>query len=298
MVPTDSDPIPSNYAINKVDQRDWVELWYFTREGCMEARTTSLSDDQESFAVTKDGSSGHAVFKPMNVSKPSSKAIPDGQLSWAQMSIGKAGLLKQMEKSGWATDYVQSLAMMYFELEVHTMRHRLYGEQTVILYADEVRREWSLAIKHTSAIEPFNIGRINEERLNKIYREVLNLQQTRTIAALEDCASNMSISKRGRSPSPPHSPEHPRPHQRHSSSRYNDRGQQQARSGRKASNFRGEPEAKRHRGDKDQGFRNDARDQPPRVYSPCTLCLGRHKHNVWSCASPTFWDLQPARCVK
>jgi hypothetical protein len=116
--------------------------------------------------------------------------------------------------------------------------------------------------------------------------------------SLEDRASNMSISKRGRSPSPPLSPVHPRPHQRHSSSRYNDRDQQQARSGRKASNFHGEPDAKRRRGDKDQGFRDDARDQPPRVYSPCTLCLGRHKHNVWSCASPTLWDLQPARCVK
>ncbi|KAH6913670.1 hypothetical protein BKA70DRAFT_1096829 [Coprinopsis sp. MPI-PUGE-AT-0042] len=179
MVAKDSEPVASNYAVHKTEAFDYVELWYWTKEGCDEARVTNISTDPDALTLAKIDN--QVVLKPSNVSRPSRKVVPDGQLLWSQISVGKSGLLKQMAKSGWPQQYIASLGAFYLELESHAIRHEVMGEQAVIAYADEVRREWFSAIKPNSPKVAFNIGIINEDRLDKIHCRLLNQQQGRSI---------------------------------------------------------------------------------------------------------------------
>lgn len=179
MVSKTSEPIASNYAMHKIDNFDYVELWYWTKEGCEEAQTNDVSDDPNTLTLSKVEE--QVVLKPINVSKPSSRAVPDRQLLWNQLSIGKAGMLKQMTKSGWPSEHLTSLGAFYLELKSHNLRHELLGKLAVIAYADEVRQEWFQALKPNSTKACFDIGVINEDRLDSIHRRILNQRQGRLV---------------------------------------------------------------------------------------------------------------------
>ena len=57
LIPTAEILGSSEYACLKLHKGDWVELWYFTQEGCLEAAklTTSLAND--TFGITTEDSS-------------------------------------------------------------------------------------------------------------------------------------------------------------------------------------------------------------------------------------------------
>jgi hypothetical protein len=179
MVAKTSEPMASIYAVHKTDTFDYVELWYWTKEGCDEARTTNFSVDPNT--LTLASIDNQVVLKPSNASRPSRRAIPDRQLQWSQVSIGKSGLLKQMAKSGWPQQHIEALGVFYLELDSHNLRHEVMGEQAVLAYADEVRREWFLALKPNSPRDAFDIGVINAERLDKIHRRLLNRRQGQSV---------------------------------------------------------------------------------------------------------------------
>ncbi|KAG1903868.1 uncharacterized protein F5891DRAFT_1184813 [Suillus fuscotomentosus] len=75
-------PRPSQYAIQKIKSMEYVELWYFSPDGCREAsitsRSTSDSDDAFGFAKVD----GMVALKTLASFKASSKALQDHDLSW------------------------------------------------------------------------------------------------------------------------------------------------------------------------------------------------------------------------
>ena len=85
---------PSRYAIHKLDERDYVELYYFTLEGCTEAVKLDRTIAQDAFTFAKADET--LLLKPMASHKPSSKVIPDEDLTWRQMSIARTCLLHHM----------------------------------------------------------------------------------------------------------------------------------------------------------------------------------------------------------
>ncbi|EDR09983.1 uncharacterized protein LACBIDRAFT_325912 [Laccaria bicolor S238N-H82] len=90
---------PSRYAIHKLEEREYVELYYFTQDGCMEALKIDRTIAQDAFTFTKADDT--LLLKPMASHKPSNKAIPDEHLTWRQMSLAKTTLLHHMSQAGW-----------------------------------------------------------------------------------------------------------------------------------------------------------------------------------------------------
>ena len=120
-----------------------------------------------------------------------------------------------------------------------------------------------------------------------------------TLATDNTRGSRAHGSKRGRSPSP--SPEPRGQSGRHHTSRPARRGRH---SPNRSNRDRLSPpprDTKRRRtikstSDTQQSFQTGAAGNG--ALSACTICLGRHPHNIFNCVSATLWDGTPAHCQK
>ena len=124
------------------------------------------------------------LLTPAAAHKPSTKVIPDEKLTWRQMSIGKTSLLQHMEKEeGWPNEHVVAMGTFYVELDLHPMRRRPFGEDALMRYHAEVRRDWHEQLKSTNDnVEPFDISVINQGHLNAIYEVQLSDRQANCVA--------------------------------------------------------------------------------------------------------------------
>ena len=127
---------PSRFAIHKLEEHDYVELHYFTLEGCMEALKHNCTITQDASTFTKADDS--LLLKPMASHKPSNKVTPDEGLTWHQMSIAKTTLLHHMGRTGLPNQYIMALAEFYLNLESHPMWLQTNGDTILLHYQAQV----------------------------------------------------------------------------------------------------------------------------------------------------------------
>ena len=113
-------PRPSQFAIGKLKSFSFVELWYFTDEGCAEAQISSRAQSDDVYGLTKVDDL--VALKPVTSFKASHNVIPDADLTWRQMNVGKNTMLHFMDLCNWPQKHVQSLAHFYFNIELDPMR--------------------------------------------------------------------------------------------------------------------------------------------------------------------------------
>lgn len=122
----------------------------------------------------------------------------------------------------------------------------------------------------------------------------LEEQLAKTNLAAENSRGARTLTpKRGRSPS--RSPDHNR-NNRFSASRTTRRSRE-----RRPQAISPQRDTKRRRTNKSmteaqQSFQSGARGTE--ALSACTICLGRHPHDVYNCSATNLWDGTPARCQK
>ena len=167
---------PSRFAVHKLDEWEYIELYYFTLEGCTEAVRLDRTIAQDAFTFTK--SDDTLLLKPMASHKPSSKVVPDEDLTWRQMSIAKASLLHHMAQTGWPEQHIYALAEFFLNLESHPTRLQTDGDTVLLHYQAQVRREWHEALKSTSDEPAFDISVINNRRVEAIGAELWNTRRT------------------------------------------------------------------------------------------------------------------------
>jgi hypothetical protein len=165
-------PRPSPFAINKLKSFEYVELSYFTPEGCASAAEENKAAAEEAFGLTKVD--GFVALKPVASFKASKNVIKDKDLSWRQMSMGKNSMLHHMNKLGWPEKHVNALAHFYFILEDHPMRLRPDGDKVLITFQAVVRREWHDALDRN---EGFNIAKINPDTLRAVADEFHDIKR-------------------------------------------------------------------------------------------------------------------------
>ena len=161
------DSRPSAYALNKLENHEYIELWYFTTEGCQDAADYQHTVADETFGLSKVDN--FLALHAVSASKASRNAIKDMDLTWRQMEMAKNLLLSYMGKLKWPDEYVQSLAGFFINIDMSSMRSRPNGERALLVYQARVRREWHDAIKRSEA---FDISVINQELLRNIKDEV------------------------------------------------------------------------------------------------------------------------------
>ena len=166
-------PNPSQYALTKLGSFQWIELWYFSPEACLEAvqQAYSTSDDVFGIAKTEDA----LGFRQISTARASKNVIQDKDLTWRTFSLAKTNYVRHITKANWPHLHVQSIVDLFFELENHPWRIRLNGERVLLLYLDHVRKEW-----HTRLAlgDGFNIAIINSRLLDEVNDEVWNTSQS------------------------------------------------------------------------------------------------------------------------
>ncbi|KAI9434225.1 hypothetical protein H4582DRAFT_2060406 [Lactarius indigo] len=175
------EPRPAQYALNKINNLEYVELDYFTLRGCKEAASDSnKSVSQDTLAFTQV--EGSFTIHPLAMIRPSRGIRCNKDLSWEEMFSTKNTMLHFMGKSQtWPTSHAISLAAFYVMLELHPRQNQDNSKKILITYQSQVRCKWFNALKHN---EGFNIEILSEEYLQFITKEVNKKAQDERIDQL------------------------------------------------------------------------------------------------------------------
>ena len=169
-------PRPAQYALRRIEDFEYVELWYLTPEGCSDATQLQLTQHDDTFGLTKVDDV--VALKSIYSLKASKNVVPDAELSFRQMSMVKNTFIPLMTKYQWSEKAINAFAQFFTQLELHPLRQREFGERALITYQARVRREWHDQLKLGSG---FNLGILNEDLLQSIYRELLDQAQLRSL---------------------------------------------------------------------------------------------------------------------
>ena len=179
-------PRPSQYALRRIEEFEYVELWYLTPEGCSDASQFQLTQNEDVFGLAKV--ENMVTLKAVSSIKASKNVLPDAELSFRQMSMAKNTLIPLMTKFQWSEKAINAFAQLFTQLELHPFRLREFGERALIIYQAQVRREWHDQLKSGTA---FNVGVLNDNLLQSIYRELLDKAQ---LLSLSEVSSSILLS--------------------------------------------------------------------------------------------------------
>ena len=184
------EPRPPQYALNKINNLEYVELDYFTIKGCHDAAAdTNKSISQDTLAFTQV--EGNIAIRPLAAIRPSKHIRNDHDLSWEEMMDAKNTMLSCMALSGvWPDAHAKALAYLFYALDTHPRKALPNGKQALITYQSRVRRNWFDALKRGDG---FNIGKVKESLLVRIAEEIDKEIQNRSI---EQVRRHPSISVR------------------------------------------------------------------------------------------------------
>jgi hypothetical protein len=159
-------PRPATYALNKLESFEYIELWYFTQEGCLDALENHCFQTKDTLGFTKVGDT--LALKQLSAVKASHNAIKDADLTWWQMTMGRICFLQHASAANWPSSHIKSLAKFFLNLEIHPTRNHKHGESILLIYQVRVRRNWHDQLKCNTG---FNIGIINNSLLQAISEE-------------------------------------------------------------------------------------------------------------------------------
>ncbi|KAI0628845.1 hypothetical protein C8Q77DRAFT_1203212 [Trametes polyzona] len=264
------------YARSRLRDLKHVDLFYFTEEGLKLAVGDSGPYGDESITLSQSD----AAITLSTAPKAPRHAKQDEHLSWDQVSKAKALFLRHAEAEGWPDEHLEVLALFFLALDNHPIRSEPFGNEVVVRYQAQYRRQWHVAMDRN---KPFDLSIINEQALRDIRTELVQEQSwkaqeqiARAMQALEVEQSVTRTPKWRRA----QSPDQPSPSKR--------------RRRREESDDDGEGESppERHR----RSFRKGA-TTAARVI--CAICLGRHSiAKVGLCQSTRLWNGDRARAER
>ncbi|KAF8880732.1 hypothetical protein BD779DRAFT_1547673 [Infundibulicybe gibba] len=165
---------PSQFAINKVQNYEYVDLWYFTPDGYAEAARQAKATDNEGFTLAGGESGEHLGLKAMTTA---SNAILDEVLPWNVFTDTRQEYLDFLASVEWPERLYADMATFFAHIETHRIRKTDAGKRALLEYQAQARRDWHDSIKRNG--ETFDLAAINEELLKIIADE----QQARDVRA-------------------------------------------------------------------------------------------------------------------
>ncbi|KAF8624454.1 hypothetical protein AX15_005866 [Amanita polypyramis BW_CC] len=140
-VPEAESPRPSEYARQKITKSEYIELWYFSREGLAEASMPTTSTSNDTFGLVT-GDLGAIQLCPVATTKASKNALPDESLSWDQISITSKVYVDTLRKGQWPDQHVWALVKFFSELDYQRTQFTSIPDRVFIKYQATVRRQW------------------------------------------------------------------------------------------------------------------------------------------------------------
>ena len=99
---------PSQYAIGKIQNMEYVELWYFTTEGCKEVSKVSPSTSDNAFGFLNTDSG--LALQTCKAANASHNAIADEHLTWEQIMTARHTMITTTTQVGWPKKHTLALA--------------------------------------------------------------------------------------------------------------------------------------------------------------------------------------------
>jgi hypothetical protein len=260
-------PRPSAFALRKLEAFEYVELWYFSTDGCADACFAANTSNDEALGLIQ-AEDGITLQK---VPKRSKKAVQDESLTWEQLSIAKGNFLFHIQYvTKWPEPIVASFSTFYFNLDNHPIKAEPLGNETLLHYHAQVRRDWFDTFKRSPTGDTFNISIIDKNILldinarlqrnaNNEERVMMRRERTRFGSY---CESSLSVSFM------PHLPPSKRPRSKSPSD---------------------VTPSKRRQPDQSFPAPTDKLSLPA-----CAICLSRNPHDICSCEALTLWDDSPS----
>ena len=159
---------PLDYAHQKLSKFQWVKLWYFTREGCIEATVPTTSFANETFSITTEDSD-MIHLRPIAATKASRNAIPNMALSWDQIAFAAKILVRIMKEELWPAKHTSAMIDFFCALDIQQSHLAYDGDQALIEYQATVRKAWfdTLGSNRAFDLTPINLKRLHaiESRL-------------------------------------------------------------------------------------------------------------------------------------
>lgn len=171
-------PRPSQYAIQKLASFEFVEMWYFSPEGCAEAACNHRSQADDAFGLA--ASNDILTIRPVASVKASKNARPNYELTFSEFLQGKNSYLHHIKQSSWPDKHINALAEFFWNLENHPARSNPNGDAVALQYAARIRRQWHDDLKNNTG-KAFNIAIINENLMNSMMFEVNASIQTKVM---------------------------------------------------------------------------------------------------------------------
>ena len=127
---------PARHILKRLEQREYVELWYFTVAGCKDAAARDLAALADTFSLINTDKG--LLLQDAGAAIGSPKVLKDKLLSHQEWSEGKTRIVDCMEDLGWDTYKVKELATFFFNLDLHPMKSEPYGFQAILRYQERV----------------------------------------------------------------------------------------------------------------------------------------------------------------
>ena len=158
-------PRPSQYALQKISSYNFVELWYFSLEGCSEAARNhrSQADDTLGFSNSNNILSLHPVASV----RASCNACADHDLSFSEFLQAKNSFLRHIKWLAWPAKPIDALAEFFWNVENHGIHANENSDLIALHYASHIRRQWHDELKYNSD-NIFNISIINDNFMNTV----------------------------------------------------------------------------------------------------------------------------------
>lgn len=114
-VPDAKLPRPLEYTRQKCLKCEYVELWYFSREGLAEASQPTTSTSNNTFGIIT-GDLGAVQLCPVATTKASKNALPDKALLWDQVSFASKVYVETLRKAKWPDEHLKALIKFFSQL--------------------------------------------------------------------------------------------------------------------------------------------------------------------------------------
>ncbi|KAK0216609.1 hypothetical protein EDD85DRAFT_781992, partial [Armillaria nabsnona] len=169
-VEKEADPILHPYAQKQLADFKYCPLWYFTKMSATEASSIVNTLAPDTLNLQQDSGSGSLSFQASSTVKPSKNAQADKDLSWSQFSYAFSWFLRAINTANWPKPTIQMFASMFLSLTLHSFRQRSNGEKSLLVYADDTRRQWHRDIEEGNCAP--NLANIVVERLENISNDL------------------------------------------------------------------------------------------------------------------------------
>ena len=168
---------PSAFAINKLKERKYIELYCFSPAGCRDHANQRLSTADEALGFTygissSDPNNASLFLKPLSALSHPGKVIPDSELTWEQVRDAKACYLNHVSLAGWDMTHVQALVAFFVNLDSHPYNVSPDGKQALVWYQAHAREDWH---RKLGTAESYNLALLNEDLLAEFKKEASDL---------------------------------------------------------------------------------------------------------------------------